>query len=97
MLFPLSLNAHGGSKKKAEGKGIVHSIDIEKETVNLTTEPIDRLGWSKMTMDWRVAEGVQIHSLKKGDYIHFSLKEERRRLNYYITDITLINQNKVVR
>lgn len=90
-LIPASVMAHGGSKKTAEGTGIIHRIDQENETLYMTTEPMAKLGWSEMTMDWKVAENVKINHLSAGDQVKFSIKQTNSRLTYHITHIEIIN------
>jgi len=93
-LLPLNVLAHGGAKKMAEAIGIVHQIDSENNTLNITTEPIKKLGWSETTMDWEMAEGVKIDHLNTGDRVKFLLKQTHNNLTYHIINITTINQRR---
>ena len=93
-LLPLSAMAHGGTKNTAEAIGVVHHIDREKSTLNITAQPIKKLGWSETTMDWKVAKGAKIDHLNVGDHVKFSLKQSNNRLTYHITHIEIINQKE---
>ncbi|KJS38326.1 MAG: hypothetical protein VR70_10220 [Rhodospirillaceae bacterium BRH_c57] len=72
-------SGHGGMNHAApaaeaiSGTGTVNAVDPAKRTVNLTHQPIAALGWPAMTMDFAVAEGVDLGALKKGDKIAFTL------------------------
>ena len=91
-LLPLTAYAHSGAKKTAEGVGVIHHIDSKQGTINMTTQPIEKLGWSEMTMDWNVVDGVKLNHLKTGEHVRFSLKQSHNRLHYDITSIEIINQ-----
>ena len=43
--------------------------------LTLEHDPIEALGWPAMTMDFTVAEGVDISQLKPGDRVRFTLKK----------------------
>jgi Cu/Ag efflux protein CusF len=68
---------HGGEPMTAspmvEGVGTINGVDMDKRTVNVSHEPIGALGWPSMTMDFTVAEGVDMSALAKGEAIAFSL------------------------
>jgi Cu(I)/Ag(I) efflux system protein CusF len=71
------MNGHGDMQpaaNQAMGMGTLHSIDLEKRTVNLTHEPMPALNWPKMTMDLPVTSRVDLAAVKPGDHIHFTLK-----------------------
>lgn len=55
------------------GTGKVNSVDAAKRTVNITHQPIQALGWPDMTMDFAVAEGVDLSALQPGAQIEFAL------------------------
>ncbi|MGC2855545.1 copper-binding protein [Novispirillum sp. DQ9] len=66
----------GHAKAAAEaiaGTGTVNAIDAGKRTVNVTHAPIPAIGWPAMTMDFAVAQGVDLAPLKAGDAIAFTL------------------------
>ncbi|GEO81454.1 copper-binding protein [Pararhodospirillum oryzae] len=56
-----------------EGVGTINAVDRAKRTVNVTHDPIGALGWPGMTMDFTVAEGVDMSTLAEGEAIAFSL------------------------
>lgn len=55
------------------GKGTVNSIDQKKRLINISHEAIDSLQWPAMTMDFKVADHVDLDSLDIGDHVKFYL------------------------
>ncbi len=71
----------GGDAQAAQdgpvtGQGRVEAVDAASGKLNLTHEPIEALGWPAMTMDFLVAEGVDITGLEAGEEIHFTLEQQ---------------------
>ena len=93
VLMPLSASAHGGAKKTIEAVGIVNQV-ISTTTLNITTEPIIKLGWSETTMDWKVEDGVKTDHLSAGDQVKLLIKQSNNRLTYHIITITMTNPPK---
>ena len=80
---PLSLAAQTMAglevQKKADqashqGTGKVVSVDRAKLRIKLVHDPIESLGWSGMTMDFRVAKASLLDGLKAGDLVRFELR-----------------------
>jgi len=59
----------------APGFGVVNSVDLDAKKVNLTHDPIEKIGWGKMTMDFKVGDMVALSKFEKGDNVHFMLKK----------------------
>ena len=57
------------------GAGKVKQVMAEQRKLNLEHEPIPELGWPAMTMDFRLAEGVDTSGLTSGDVIDFELED----------------------
>jgi Cu/Ag efflux protein CusF len=53
---------------------VLNAIDTGKRTLNIAHEPIAALHWPGMTMDFRVAPGVDLSALKPGATITFTLE-----------------------
>jgi Cu(I)/Ag(I) efflux system protein CusF len=66
-----------GDKAEASGKGVLHQIDSEAGTVNLTHDPIPEMGWPEMTMDLPVTRRVDLSGFSEGDPVTFTLKRGR--------------------
>ena len=55
------------------GKGVIHSISKMNKKINLTHEPIPALGWPKMTMDFAVADNVDLKSIAPDQQVMFHM------------------------
>jgi Cu(I)/Ag(I) efflux system membrane fusion protein len=91
-------NMQGGEEpkvdagKKVSGSGIVKMIMSEDRKLNLQHKPIEDLGWPAMTMDFAVAEDVDISNLSVDDNVMFQL--EQRDDLYLITSVHEMNETK---
>lgn len=65
--------AHAGHND-AHGTGTVNSIDPAQHKVNLSHNPIPEIGWPAMTMDFPVAPSVDLHVLKPGARVNFTIE-----------------------
>ncbi|MES9814448.1 MAG: copper-binding protein [Candidatus Thiodiazotropha sp.] len=73
-----SLHGHGemtSSANQGMGKGVLHKIDRENKTVNLTHQPIPELNWMGMTMDLQVTRRVDLSGFKPNDKVNFTVKK----------------------
>ncbi len=55
------------------GTGTVNSIDEAGRKVNLSHGPISSIGWPAMTMDFAVADSVDLKSVSPGMKVDFTL------------------------
>lgn len=67
----MSMSQESGA---VSGTGTVNALDAEKRTVNLSHEPIAKLGWPAMTMDMKVADDVDLAALEAGETVGFTLE-----------------------
>ena len=65
------------------GTAIVQGVDKPNGKVKLTHDPIDALGWPKMTMFFRLKDSALADQVKEGDKVDFSL--EKSASGYVIT------------
>lgn len=75
--------------KKVAGNGVVKMLMSEQRKLKLQHQPIEALGWPAMTMDFAVADGVDISELSVDDVVMFQL--EQRDDRYLITSIHIMN------
>ena len=54
--------------------GTVVSIN-ENGTVTLQHDPIETLNWPEMTMDFKVADDVDVSGFVAGDRMHFMIRK----------------------
>ncbi len=79
--------------KVVSGSGVIQGIKADERKLNLQHEPIEELGWPAMTMDFSVADEVDISELSTEDRIMFQL--EQRDDNYLITSIHKMNKGEM--
>ena len=60
----------------APGFGVVNSVDLDARTVNISHDPIKKIGWGEMTMDFEVGGMVALDKFENGDNVHFMLKQD---------------------
>ena len=80
----------GATKAQAEthkGQGTVNKLDVLAGSVNLTHDPIKSLGWSGMTMDFKVKNKTTLDKIKPGTKVDFEVTKEADG-TFFITRIT---------
>ena len=91
-----SMNHDMSSSNKAEdqiqGTGSLHKIMAEQNKVNMTHGAIPAIQWPEMTMDFTVADSVDLSSFKPEDNVMFSLKLEDKA--YVITNMHVVQGEK---
>jgi Cu(I)/Ag(I) efflux system membrane fusion protein len=85
-------NSNPGSKV-VSASGVIRVIKADEHKLNLQHEPIEELGWPAMTMDFSVADDVDISELSANDAVMFQL--EQRDDNYLITSVHKMNPGKI--
>ncbi|WP_096364412.1 efflux RND transporter periplasmic adaptor subunit [Thiohalobacter thiocyanaticus] len=61
------------AQEPVAGMGTVQEVKADAGRLNITHQPIEALGWPGMTMDFRVAESVDLGAVEAGDEVHFVL------------------------
>jgi Cu(I)/Ag(I) efflux system periplasmic protein CusF len=77
--------SHGGhgtmhatpDNTEAVAVGVINSVDTAGGNINITHEPVEALGWPKMTMDLPVTRQVDLASVKAGSQVKVTLKQGR--------------------
>ncbi|KTF15272.1 efflux RND transporter periplasmic adaptor subunit [Pseudoalteromonas sp. H105] len=77
------------------GKGVVNNVMKHHRMVNISHEPMDELGWPSMTMDFTLAEGMDMQALKAGQTLHFELTKAAEG-NYLISGIHIMDATHVM-
>ncbi|MFZ5594628.1 MAG: copper-binding protein [Pseudomonadota bacterium] len=74
------MSGTGASAKAAaqahKGQGTVNKLDAQAGIVNLTHGPIKSLGWSGMTMDFKVKDKAALDKIKAGMKVDFEVSKE---------------------
>ena len=66
--------AHEGHAH-VQGTAKVNSVDAAAHKVNLSHDPIPKIGWPSMTMDFAVAPSVDLNSVQPGTSIKFDMEQ----------------------
>ena len=64
---------HGGA---AKATGVVNSVDVAHRTINLSHKPISAFGWPAMTMDFPVADDVDLTQIRPGMRVDATMVRE---------------------
>ena len=75
---PTSASTATATEKTAglvNGTGVIQQIDKANGKVKMTHEPIDALGWPRMTMFFRLKDGALAEQVKEGEKVGFSLEK----------------------
>jgi len=70
-----------------QGAGKVVSVNKAMLTIKLAHEAIESLGWSRMMMDFKVADAALLEGVKAGDAVTFELGEDAKTGYWQITRI----------
>lgn len=62
---------------QAVAEGIVNTIDMDTGVINVTHEPVEALGWPKMTMDLTTTRRVDLSAIQVGQPVSLTLKQGR--------------------
>ncbi len=89
---PQTDNSASG-EKPIMGMGVVKEIFAADKKLNLSHEPIAELNWPAMSMDFPVADSVDLSGLKVGDAVHFTLLKDAEG-RYVINSIQLSGEEK---
>lgn len=75
-------------------QGQVNSVMTGHRMVNITHGPAEAWDWPEMTMDFNVAENVDVDSLKSGQSLHFEVSKTEDS-GYEVTGIHIMSQPEV--
>ena len=75
-------------------QGEVNSVMTGHRMVNITHGPAEAWDWPEMTMDFNVAENVDVDSLKSGKSLHFEVSKTEDS-GYEVTGIHIMSQPEV--
>lgn len=59
---------------EAQAAAVIHSVDADAGMINVTHEPVEALGWPKMTMDLPVTRRVDLSTVEEGSNVMLTLK-----------------------
>lgn len=79
--------------KTVSAKGTLMIIKADEHKLNIQHDPINELGWPSMTMDFTLAEDVDVSKLNINDKVTFQLEKQGER--YLITSIHKMNNEEM--
>jgi len=81
----------GSESAGISGMAEIREIDASSHTLKLKHEPIEALGWPAMTMNFNVAENIELGDFETGQSIHFTMREQLDG-GYLIEQIMVMDQ-----
>jgi len=72
-------------------EGQVNSIMVDHGMINISHVPVPEWGWPEMTMDFTVADQVDLNALAKGQTIEFQIIQTEQG-NYEISALHLLSE-----
>ncbi|TDY04236.1 efflux RND transporter periplasmic adaptor subunit [Thiohalophilus thiocyanatoxydans] len=57
------------------GTGVLHELDPEANSVNMSHDPIPEIDWPEMTMDFKVKPDVDLEAFSPDDKVEFDLEK----------------------
>lgn len=87
-----SMHSSGHEDGAIQGTGTIHKIMAEDNKLNMTHGAIPAIQWPEMTMDFTVADTVDLSSFKPEDNVMFSLKLENKA--YVITNMHIVQNEE---
>jgi Cu/Ag efflux protein CusF len=59
----------------AHATGTVNAVDIDQHKVTISHRPIPTIGWPAMVMEFAVAPSIDLHSIKPGMPVTFTIEQ----------------------
>ncbi len=63
-----------GDVREAKTPAVIHAIDADAGMINVTHDPVEELGWPRMTMDLPVTRRVDLSTVESGSKVVLTLK-----------------------
>jgi Cu(I)/Ag(I) efflux system membrane fusion protein len=70
-------------------EGVLNSIDLKNNKINLTHGPVKSLRWPAMTMDFTIKDASMLQGIKPGQQVSFEIIKEAEQ-SYYVTKVTAL-------
>lgn len=72
----MNMGANAVAAVTHKGQGTVNKVDTTAGTINLTHGPIKTLGWSGMSMDFKVKDKSILNKIKTGTKVDFEISKD---------------------
>ena len=73
---PTAAQTQPAERGEHAAQGTVNSVDRASSTVNITHEPVESIGWPRMTMDFKLAEPRLGEGLDVGRRVDFRFRAD---------------------
>ncbi len=73
MLNILLMFGVANATEQHAAKGVVNSLDESARLISITHEPVKTMGMPAMTMDFLLADSVELGSIKVGEAVNFTV------------------------
>ena len=87
MQMPMGGQSGATQTQAATGSGKVNKVDPAKHTINLSHGPMPAINLPAMTMDFAVAPGVDLSTVKPGQQVDFTLAPKPGSKDYQVTQL----------
>lgn len=69
-----------------QAEGVLNSIDLENNKINLTHGPVKSLGWPGMTMNFSIKDAAILQGIQPGQKVAFEIVKEAPK-QFYVSKI----------
>lgn len=69
-----------------QAEGVLNSIDLENNKINLTHGPVKSLGWPGMTMNFSIKDAAILKGIQPGQKVVFEIVKEAPK-QFYVSKI----------
>ncbi|MDH4234696.1 MAG: copper-binding protein [Gallionella sp.] len=70
-----------------KAEGVLNSIDLQNNKINLTHGPVESLGWPGMTMNFSIKDASILKGIKPDQKVTFEIVKEAAK-QFYVSKIT---------
>lgn len=72
-----------------QAEGVLNSIDLQNNKINLTHGPVKSLGWPGMTMNFSIKDAAILKGIQPGQKVAFEIIKEAPK-QFYVSKITAL-------
>lgn len=72
-----------------QAEGVLNSIDLANNKINLTHGPVKSLGWPGMTMNFSIKDAAILKGIHPGQKVSFEIVKEAPK-KFYVSKITAL-------
>jgi len=80
-------HAEMSETQRNQADGVLNSIDLQNQKINLTHGPVESLGWPGMTMNFNIKDAAILKGVKPGQKVAFEIVKKAPK-QFYVSKIT---------